>query len=240
MGKAQMQTHTHTRVRKPEQKRQPAPAHAQLRSTLACGWTIFAFTHAWMRTRTHAWMGEADRVAGRALTIARAGTAVGSCRRAQTERIACAFGVDGSTRRCSGEPQRADRWATTADSVRGADDSSTVGCRVPCAPRERRSAGGRGSIGLRVEGTPVRRRTCRGQCACALQRLFTRHMRGRRYLSSTRPSGGAANAKQQKPIRARTPLSECKAAYCHIYFTFILAFKKVCAKPRSSKAGFKA
>jgi hypothetical protein len=65
----------------------------------------------------------------------------------------CAFGVDGSARRCSGEPQRADRWATTADSVRGADDSSTVGCRVPCAPRECSSAGSRGSIGLRVNST---------------------------------------------------------------------------------------
>ena len=56
--------------------------------------------------------------------------------------------VDGSARRCSGEPQRADRWATTADSVRGADDPSTVGCRVHCAPRECRTAGGRDSIGL--------------------------------------------------------------------------------------------
>jgi hypothetical protein len=60
-------------------------------------------------------------------------------------------------------------------------------------------------------------------------------MRGRRYLSSTRPSGGAANAKQQKPIRARTPLSECKAAYCYIYFTFILAFKKSVRNPEARR-----
>ena len=65
MGKAQMHTHTRARVRKPEQKRQPAPAHAHSGQHIA-------FAHARMRTRTHA------------------GTAVGSCRRAQTERIACA------------------------------------------------------------------------------------------------------------------------------------------------------
>ena len=60
-------------------------------------------------------------------------------------------------------------------------------------------------------------------------------MRASRYLSSTRPSGGAANAKQQKPIRARTPLSECKAAYCYIYFTFVLAFKKSVRNPEARR-----
>ena len=123
MGKAQM--HTHTRARAQTRTETPtSPRTRTLRSTYCIRARTDAHAHA-CRNRRRLMPSGADRA----------------------HRM-CAFGVDGSARRCSGEPQRADRWATTADSVRGADDSSTVGCRVPCAPRERRSAGGRDSIGL--------------------------------------------------------------------------------------------
>ena len=137
-----------------------------------------------------------------------------------------------STRRLGGEPQPADRWATTADSVRGADNQSTVGCRVPCARRSCRSAGGRGSTGLRVNGTPPSAGADAAGNARAHSSAFSRHMRGRRYLSSTRPSGGASSSKR-KPTRANQssyPLSEFNSKLPTLVFilpSYLLSRKSV-------------
>ena len=107
-------------------------------------------------------------------------------------------GVDGSTRRLSGEPQPADRWATTADSIRGADDSSAVGCRVPCAPRSCRSAGGRDSTGLRVKRTHGAHV---GDNARAHSSAFSRVLDDTCRRQGRVAAQAAANAKQQKPPR---------------------------------------
>ena len=143
-----------------------------------------------------------------------------------------------SKRRFCSEPQRADRWATTADSVRGADDSSTVGCRVPCAPRECRSAGSRGSIGLRVNSTHPSAGEHVADNARAHSSAFSRAtcaLDDTCRLQGRAAAQAAAKAKRQKPPRARTPLSKFKAAHAYIHFTLInTCFQEsLCGTPKS-------